>query len=784
MVRFAAGMLLGVLPIAWMAAPPPWWWLPVLWVAAAGLLAARCWLVVAGALVGLAVGLGAVHARLSHGLDPGLEGRDIMITGTVTGMPDDQGRRTRFRLAVDRAERDGASVTVPAVVRLNWYGTDRPDIESGMRWRLGARLERARGFANPGTFDYALWLFRAGIGATGYVREPETARRLADAAGSSLAAGRERLRKHLQPLMPAGTGGGILMALALGHRGGIAPEDWDVLRATGTTHLVAISGLHIGIVALLGFQCGRLVWRVAGPLRRLGPRPVIQAWIGLAAAAAYAALAGFALPTVRALLMLTVALATIVLRRRARPLEGLATAAVAVLLFDPLAPLGSSFWLSFGAVAAILYLVTGRVGPVARAQRWIGLQLGITIVLTPLLLGFFGQASLVAPLTNLIAIPWISLVVVPVTLAGTTVAAVWPDCAQLLFALADSALTPLWRLLRACAHWPLAEWHGARPTLPLLLLALAGVILLIAPRGMPGRGAGALALLPLLLWHPARPDEGGLRLDLLDVGQGLAAVVRTRDHTLVYDTGARFSARFDAGSAVVVPFLRAQGVRRIDALVLSHLDNDHAGGRDAVLRELAPATVWSSAPHRLERESRLCGRGRGWTWNGVAFRFLHPDPDDALTGNDASCVLRIDAPGGSMLLPGDIEATAEWRLLARGAELDADVVVAPHHGSATSSTPAFVRAVDPEHVLYAVGYRNRWDFPRPEVVRRWSPATGMGTDCAGAIRVSIPPETGVSEPQGWRQSAQRFWRAGCARVGKSGTMRAVEPGDSGAESGG
>ncbi len=784
MVRFAAGMLLGVLPIAWMAALPSAWWPLVFGVGGAGLLAARRWLMLAGALVGLAVGLGSAQARLAHGLDPAIEGRDITVIGTVTGIPDDQGRHTRFRLAVHGAESDGESVTVPAVVRLNWYGRDRPDIEPGMRWRLGARLERARGFANPGTFDYALWLFREGIGATGYVREPETARRLADAGAPSLSAGRERLREHLQPLMPAGTGGGVLMALALGHRGGIAPDDWDVLRATGTTHLVAISGLHIGIVALLGFQCGRLVWRVVGPLRRLGPRPIFQAWIGLAAAAAYAGLAGFALPTVRALLMLTVALATIVLRRRARPLEGLAAAAVAVLLFDPLAPFGASFWLSFGAVAAILYLVTGRVAPITRAQRWLGLQLGITVALTPLLLGFFGQASLVAPLTNLIAIPWISLVVVPVTLAGTTMAAVWPDCAQLLFWVADSALTPLWQLLRACADWRLAEWHGARPTLPLLLLALAGVGLLIAPRGMPGRGAGVLALLPLLLWHPARPDEGAVRLDLLDVGQGLAAVVRTRGHTLVYDTGARFSASFDAGSAVVVPFLRAQGVRRIDALILSHLDNDHAGGRNAVIRDLKPATVWSSAPHRLDREARLCGRGRGWNRDGVAFRFLHPDPDDALTGNDASCVLRIDAPGGSLLLPGDIEATAEWRLLARGAELDADVVVAPHHGSLTSSTPAFVRAVDPDHVLYAVGYRNRWDFPRREVVTRWSPASGLGTDCAGAIRVSIHPETGVSEPRGWRQAAPRFWRSGCARVGKSGTMRAVEPGGSTAQSGG
>jgi competence protein ComEC len=784
MVRFATGMLLGVLPIAWIAALPGWWWVPTLALTAFALLAARRWLAVAGALAGLALSLGAAHDRLARALDPGVEGADIRITGTVTGIPSERGRRTRFRLAVETAERGGRPVTIPQRIRLNWYGAERPTIEPGMRWRLTARLERPRGFANPGTFDYALWLFRERIGATGYVRDSGSARRLNAASGISVAAWRAGLRERLQPLMPEGTGGGILMALALGHREGIGPAEWDVLRATGTTHLVAISGLHIGIVALLGFQCGRLVWRIAGPLRRGLPRPIVQAWIGLAAATVYAALAGFALPTVRALLMLSVALATIVLRRRARPLEGLATAAVAVLAVDPLAPLGASFWLSFGAVAAILYLVTGRVAPVGRAQRWLGLQLGITVALTPLLLGFFGQASLIAPLANLVAIPWISVIVVPVTLAGTALAAVWPDGAQHLFALADHAFQPLWTLLRSGAGLPLAEWHGARPALPLLVLAIVGAALLIAPRGAPARGAGALAVLPALLWQPDPPVEGGMHLHLLDVGQGLAAIVQTREHTLVYDTGARFSARFDAGSAVVVPFLRARGVRRIDGLVLSHLDNDHAGGRDAVFTDMTPATVWTSAPHELARDARFCGRGRGWTWDGVSFRFLHPGPDDALTGNDGSCVLRIDAPGGSVLLPGDIEAAAEWRLLARRSALDADVVVAPHHGSLTSSTPEFVRAVDPDHVLYAVGYRNRWDFPRPEVVARWAPATGLGTDCGGAIRVSIHPETGVSEPLGWREQAPRIWRSGCAGNRKSGTMRAVEAGGSATQSGG
>ena len=783
MPRFAAGLLAGVVPLAWMAALPPAWLSVVLAVPAAWLLWRRRALVLAGVLLGSALALAVAHSTVDNGLAVALEGRDLLVTGAVAELPVDRGRRTRFRFTITEAQLDGRTVAVPTRVRLNWYGK-RPELVPGDRWRLTVRMERGRGFANPGTFDYGLWLFRQGIGATGYVREPGSAVRLAQ-GGPGLDRARYRLRTLLYDALDGLPHDGVLLALALGDRQRIEASGWDALRATGTTHLVAISGLHIGLVALVGYQFGAVLWWCVVPARRRIARPVLQAWIGLAGAAVYAALAGFSLPTLRALLMLAVGLAAIVLRRRARPLEGLATAMVAVLLLDPLAPLGASFWLSFGAVAAILLLLAGRLGPAGRARRWLHLQFGIAVALTPLLTGFFGQASLIAPLANLVAIPWVSALVVPPTLVGTALAPLWPDAASAVLAVADGLLEPLWRLLTWLAAWPLAEWHAPRPPVWLAALAVAGAGLLLAPRGLPGRGAGGLALLPLLLWSPSRPEPGGVWLDLLDVGQGLAAVVRTSSHTLVYDTGARFSRSFDAGSAVVVPFLRAQGVGRIDGLVISHLDNDHAGGRGPVLRAMDPRAVWSSAPRELRGSgARLCARGHRWRWDGVEFRFLHPAPDDVVHGNNASCVLRIDALGGSLLLPGDIEAKAEARLLRRETALAVDVVVAPHHGSAGSSTPDFVRAVGADWVLYPVGYRNRWDFPRPEVVTRWRPAGWAATHCAGAIAVRVHPARGVTPPRGYRQQAPRFWQAGCAGRGKSGNMRAVVPPAATVEDGG
>ncbi|MDX1610172.1 MAG: DNA internalization-related competence protein ComEC/Rec2, partial [Halofilum sp. (in: g-proteobacteria)] len=744
MAWIALALTAGAATLFALPALPPAWLAALLFLPACALLLAGPCLRPAGAcLLGFALAALAAHARLEHTLAPGLAGADLRIEGRIDGLPQDDGRRLRFEFLVRSGSRDGHPVRLPRRVRLSWYGPGRAQPVPGERWRLTVRLRSPRGFANPGGFDYGRWLFRHGIGATGYVRDAPGPVRLAPAR-PSIDALRAGLRARLAPVLEQLEHPGMLRALTLGDRGGIPAGRWRTLVATGTNHLMAISGLHVGLVALLGYGLGRGLWRVGGPLRRRLPRPMLQALTALALAALYAALAGFALPTVRALTMLALALGAVCMRRRVRPGSVLAGAAVTVIAFDPLAVLAPGFWLSFGAVAAILWVCAGRLGRPRRLGGWLRLQCAIALALTPLLLALFREASLVAPLANALAVPWVSIATVPSALGGAALWPLWPALGAGLLWLADTSLLVIWWLLERLAGLSFAQWRAPAHPHWMLALALVGAAVLLLPRGVPGKPAALLAVLPLLLWQPPRPASGAFWVDVLDVGQGLAVVVRTARHTLVYDTGARFSPRFDAGSAVVVPFVRSVGVRRLDALVVSHGDDDHAGGADAVTRELRPRRIWTSVPARLHPAAGFCARGLGWRWDRVRFRFLHPARDGVWRGNNASCVLRVDGPGGSLLLPGDIEAGAERALVAGGAALAADVVVAPHHGSATSSTPGFVAAVNPRWVLYSVGHGNRWGFPRPQVLAAWRPAGWARTDCGGALHLAFDPGHGVA----------------------------------------
>ncbi len=773
MIACALAFVAGAWSVTWLVALPAAGWLTL---ALPLLAAARYWpglRPVAAAAVGFALAVVAAHARLAPAASPAFKGdRDVVLVGEVSGLPDIGDRRVRFRLDVAEARLDGRRVAAPETVRLSWYGDARAVPTPGERWRLSARLRRPRGSQNPGAFDYERWLFREGIEATGYVRTEPAPQRLAP-AWSPLARARGALWQRLADLTRGHPHAGLVRALAVGDRDAIDPTTWDRLIATGTNHLVAISGLHIGLLAGAGFALGAPLWRCARPLRRRWPRPVVQAVCALVLASVYAGLAGFALPTQRALIMLAVGLGAILWRRRARPAEGLALAAIAVVAVDPLAPMGSAFWLSFGAVAAILYLVAARLGRPRRLVGWVRLQLGIGVALVPILVIAFGHAPVISPLVNLFAVPWVSLVVVPPTLAGTALAPLWPTAAQAVLAAADAALTPLTVLLGWSEGLEIARLERASPPALVALVSAIGAVLVLAPRATPGRLAGLAMLLPLALWSPERPEAGALWIDVLDVGQGLAVVVRTRAHTLVYDTGPRFSPRFDAGEAMVVPFLRQAGTEGVDALVVSHAHGDHAGGLDSVTAAYPPERVFTGEPHRLDGAGRFCAAGHEWRWDGVRFRFVHPTRSDGFVDNNASCVLHIEAAGGNALLTGDIEAPAERALVARDAGIGADVVVAPHHGSASSSTPALVERVDPDWVLYSVGWANQWGMPHASVVERWRPAGLARTDCGGALHVRLDPRTGVAAPRAHREHRRHFWHAGCDRAGSSGTMQAV-----------
>jgi competence protein ComEC len=671
----------------------------------------------------------------------------VLLEGVVAEADVEDPRVRRFEIDADVV--DGRARALRA--RLAWYDA-KASPQVAERWRLRARLRAPRGFANPGGFDYEGWLFREGIAATGYVVEDAANARLEGADENGLLGLRGHIARRLDTIPGETAHPGIVTALAVGLTHGIRAEDWETLRATGTTHLISISGLHIGLVA------GAAAWlarRGCGFGRRRWLAPVDAAALcGLVAAIAYAALAGFSIPTLRALLMLAVVLARSLLRRHG-PAEGpLAQAFAAVLAVDPLAPLFPGFWLSFLAVAALpLGVLGGYRGLTAHLRT----QCAVTLVVAPLTLAVFGSVSLIAPLVNLVYIPIYSLLVVPGVLLGVVLLPFGDAAATLPLELAAGAIDLSWPWLERAAQWPIALWtSGPRPAW-VLLGAEAALLLCVAPRGWPGRWLSLPLALPLLLWRPPAPAEGAFEVAVLDVGQGLAVVVRTARHALLYDAGPAFRSGGDAGRSVVVPYLHDRGVRALDLLVLSHDDVDHRGGVPSV-REQVPvgATLTGGAG-----DGEPCVAGRRWRWDGVDFALLHPQAGERWPDNDGSCVLRVSARGGSVLLAGDIEEAAERALAARGITLASDIVVAPHHGSASSSSAAFVAAVQARDVVYSVGHDNRWGFPRAIVEARWRAAGARtwSTAEAGAVTFVVDPHSGVSAPLRHRLDERRYWTA-------------------------
>jgi competence protein ComEC len=556
---------------------------------------------------------------------------------------------------------------------------------------------------------------------------------------------------------------GLIPALSVGDRRGIGSDTWAVLRTTGTAHLLAISGMHIGLLAGLVYWLTCRLWRAMGGRFLLWlPAPRAGAIMASLAALLYAAMAGFSIPTQRALVMLLVVMLAVWRLRPLQPGRTLAWALLVVLLLDPLAVLSAGFWLSFGAVALILYAMTGQLGRAARPLQWLRIQLWITLGLLPLMLLLFQQISLVAPLANLVAIPVISLLVVPLVLVASICSLFAPVAAGGLLSLVSSLLEWLMQWLGALADWPLSHLQPVIPDGGSLLLLMAGILLLLVPRGLPGRVLAPVLLLPALLGQFPRPAPGQAWLTLLDVGQGLSAVVQTRSHLLVFDTGPRFSSGFDTGRAVLVPWLQQAGYRRIDVLVMSHGDNDHIGGLRSVLARYPVTRLYTSVPGQILAEQvMLCQAGQQWQWDGVRFEILGPSGPMA-SENDAACVLRIVAGNQAALLPADIEKAGELKLLQQEAEkLPAVMLVAPHHGSLTSSTPAFVRAVHPKYVLYPVGYHNRYRFPRPEVVQRYA-RLGAGQYLSqeqGALKVVLGTDGGLCKPISYRRSVRRYWHS-------------------------
>lgn len=711
-------------------------------------------------LIGFVWAWWCADQRLGNDLPIAIEGQDLVIQGAIASLPERDGRATRFLFNMQPLPQDHPAIAFAGRLRLSWY--DAPELQAGQGWQLRVRLKRRQGFNNPGGFDYAGWLFQNGVIATGYVRSGSVPFAAADRTDRGLRL-RATVAQRLQPLLADIPQRGILRALILGAADGITATQWGVLRATGTSHLISISGLHIGLIAGLGFLCGRWLWTRSQWLTLRLAAPRAAAVLAMLVATLYTVLAGFSIPTRRSWIMSLVVLSSVLLRRPSRPANTLALALLLVTLDDPFAVLSPGFWLSFAAVGIIFATLSPhrrRSGITPRTADLVRMQLSLSLGLLPLTLLFFGQLGWVAPLANLFAVPWTSVILVPLLFAGLILLYPLPGLARLLFIAAGWATAWLEKVLQTLAALP-GNVIGMPVVSPwITLAALGGVVLLLLPRGVPQRWFGMLLLLPLVAWHPPRPAPGQAWFTLLDVGQGLAAVVQTAQHTLVYDTGPKFSADFDTGSAVVAPFLIAAGVRQIDRLIISHGDNDHRGGAASLTARLPTYQVLTSVPELIDwRYVERCRAGQTWQWDGVQFQILHPDLRATLKGNDASCVLQVEANGERLLLPGDIEAPGERALLAQyGDALRSDVLVVPHHGSRTSSTVDFVQTVAPRWALFATGYRNRYRFPRPEVRARYQLQGSQQLISAetGAIGIRLGAGT-LTQPTFQRTEARRYW---------------------------
>lgn len=736
----------------------------------------------AAALTAALAGFGLTGLRAVHmardGLPASLEGVNLVVVGRVASLPQRGSESDRFVFEVDTAQRESTAVRLPTRLQLSDFHGPRPgrDWRAGDRWQLTVRLRRPHGNANPHGFDRERWLWEQGIGATGYVRNGRNdapARHLGASGLHPVASARQWVAQRIRSQVADARSAGVLAGLVVGDQSAIEHDDWALFRQTGVAHLMAISGLHITLFAWLASAVLGRLWRLAGrrwpPLLWRVPVPLAAGWGGVALAGAYAVFSGGGVPAQRTVLMLALVVG---LRLSVRvwpwPLVW-ALAMAAVLALDPWALWQPGFWLSFVAVG-ILFASAGpaslvlsddaptprwrrALGPLVRMLREQGVM---TVSLAPLSLVLFGQLSLAGLLANLVAIPWVTLLVTPLALLGVLWAPLWD--------LAALAVQVLVQGLGWLAQWPLASVFRPIAPWPLALLGVAGGVWMVLRLPWTLRLAGLLMVLPMLLWSPERPAPGQFEVMAIDVGQGSAVLVRTAQHSLLYDTGPRFGPDSDAGERIVVPLLHALG-EQPQTVVVSHQDGDHAGGAAAV-RAAWPQARWLAS----FGEGEPCVAGQQWDWDGVHFEVLHPSPEHyradgqgTLSSNAMSCVLRVDNGERSAWLSGDLDAHWETRLALARPGLRATLMLAPHHGSASSSSPVLLNTLRPSLVLVQSGYRNRFGHPSSTVLTRYRER---------ALRWIGSPSCGAGvwrsddSDQLWcqREAFKRYWHHGGASL--------------------
>lgn len=665
---------------------------------------------------------------------------------------------------------------VPARVRVSWYNP-QVELRLGDVWQLELRLKPPRGNSNPGVFDYESWLFRERIGAVGYVVSGKRNKLLQTRTSGTIDRFRQAFVDRLQQVLPDGRAGSVIAAISVGARHLITPEQWSRYAKTGTSHLMAISGLHVGLAAAVMYFCTLFL---LGCLRHRGNNRDIAVCMSLLTAAGYALISGLAVPAARATLMLAMITVVLLRRRQLRPFVILCAACLVIVMLDPLATMSPGFKLSFAAVMLLVWLAN-RLTPLSGAPSLLRpanalrglwtMQLILLLGLLPLTVLMFHRIALVAPFINLLAVPLFSFLTVPLALIGIVfVGPLHPLGDGALHAAAASIELLEW-LIRKSLLLPYADMATTTVEQGAWLYLLLPLVWVVVPPGWPGRYVAWLAALALMLYRPGGPGAGCADVTVLDVGQGLAVVVQTQEHVVVFDTGPSFFGGSNMGDRVVLPFLASRGIERIDKLIVSHADIDHAGGARALLSALAVDEVLAGeSVASIGAETRACTSGMRWRWDGVLFRILHPEVDAPRQGNDASCVLLIETGGYRLLLTGDIEASAERRLVRDHVLPRVDVVTVPHHGSRTSSTGPLIAALGPSIAIVSAGHGNRWGFPKDDVVGRWRHAGAdvLQTAASGAITVRVCKHAGIVSVAQNREQRRRIWHAAATNAAKKG----------------
>ena len=661
------------------------------------------------AIIGFAYSSLFANAYLLNRLSLEKSGNAGIATVQIIDLPKYDVDQWQFQALV--LESDDFSELEGKKIKLSWYRTEQ-HIITGDIWKLQVKLSIPNGVQNPGGFDSEQRALQQNWVAQGYVKKQAEYLTYKN----SIDRYRSRISQQIETALTKGNAR-FIQALALGDTRAITDQDWEILRRTGITHLIAISGFHVGIVALFAVYCSRLFYKALPRLALTVPWPHTCAWVSIISSFLYTAIAGFAIPTVRTALMIAVLMLAKVLYRHVSSIHAVAISLFFILLWEPFSILSAGFWLSFSGVLLLIAFMPNTNKP-NKIIAFIRAQWVVSLGLLPLSIGFFSQTTIIGPLVNLIAIPWISLVVVPMALLGVLFSWI-PPLAVLFWNCAYQCMYGFWIVLEYLQkmHW--ASINIAQVNIITITLAIVGVCLCLLPKSFPAKYLGVFLILPLFFQANEQIPENSIRLSVIDVGQGLSVLVRTKSHQLLYDTGAGNNSGFSRGTSTLVPALNALQIDYLDKVIISHGDNDHYGGL-AGLQKSIHINQLEASRNSIKQSFDDCIQGNSWQWDGVRFTYLWPKLEMSNKKNDQSCVLQIEANGKTVLLTGDISKDSEYALIEQyGNQLQSDIVVVPHHGSKTSSSIDFLNMVKPQIAIVSSGFQNRFNHPNQKIVDRY-----------------------------------------------------------------